>query len=66
MPEAQIPIMLMTPNKSMMEEKSKVKAHPQWQPYAFDCQEFSITPEQEKESEYCQFRRWLISKVSNA
>lgn len=65
MPEAQIPIMIMTPNKSsMLLEKSKIKQHPAWEPYAFENLSFELTPEQEEKSEYCKFRKWLIDKVS--
>ena len=65
MPEAQIPIMIMTPSKSsMLIEKPKIKQHPQWEPYAFETMEFALTAEQEDKSEYCKFRKWLIDKVS--
>lgn len=65
MPEAQIPIMIMTPNKSnMLLEKPKFKQHPAWEPYAFETMEFTMTAEQEEKSEYCKFRKWLIDKVS--
>jgi hypothetical protein len=63
MPEAQIPIMIMTPNKDMPSmEKQKIKAHPNWQPYAFDCVECSISPEKEAANEYAKYRKWLIQK----
>lgn len=63
MPEAQIPVMIMTPSKDcVIGGKSKIKEHPNWQPYAFDCVEFSVSPESEKANEYTQFRRWLIKK----
>jgi len=65
MPEAQIPIIVMTPNKSMMMvEKPKHKQHPEWEPYAFPNLDFALTKEQEAKSEYCKFRKWLIDKVS--
>ena len=37
MPEAQIPVMIMTPNKDVpYMGKQMIKVHPNWQPYAFD------------------------------
>lgn len=65
MPEAQIPIIIMTPNKSMMSiEKPKITQHPQWEPYAFPELDFAMTKDQEQKSEYAKFRLWLIEKVS--
>lgn len=65
MPEAQIPIIIMTPNKSMMSlDKAKSKQHPAWEPYAFPNLDFALTTEQEQKSEYAKFRTWLIDKVS--
>lgn len=65
MPEAQIPIMIMTPNKAVIQlTKPKIKQHPEWEPYCFDNIDFYLTPEQEELSEYCKFRKWLIDKVS--
>lgn len=65
MPEAQIPIIIMTPNKSSMSiEKAKIKQHPAWEPYAFPELDFALTKEQEQKSEYAKFRQWLIEKVS--
>lgn len=61
MQEAQIPLMIMTPNKScIIFEKSKISQHPKWSPFAFECIEFFITPESEKANEYATFRKWLI------
>mmetsp|Transcript_1933 Transcript_1933/g.2783 ORF Transcript_1933/g.2783 Transcript_1933/m.2783 type:complete len:101 (+) Transcript_1933:1134-1436(+) len=63
MPEAQIPLMIMTPNHScMMAEKPKIQQHPNWQPYAFDFVEFTMTPEKEQANEYGKYRKWLIEK----
>lgn len=63
MPEAQIPIIIMTPNKSMMSiEKPKITQHPQWEPYAFPELDFAMTKDQEQKSEYAKFRLWLIEK----
>ena len=63
MPEAQIPVMIMTPNKSCVSfEKQKIKQHPNWQPYAFDCLDCSISPEKEEANEYAKYRKWLIQK----
>ena len=63
MPEAQIPVMIMTPNKSCFQiEKQKIKQHPDWQPYAFDCVECAIAPEKEEANEYAKYRKWLIKK----
>ena len=46
MPEAQIPIVIMTPNKSMMTiQKPKHKQHPAWEPLAMGNLEFKITKE---------------------
>jgi len=63
MPDAQIPLMIMTPSKScILAEKPKINEHPNWQPYAFDCLEFTTTAEQEKANEYAGYRKWLIKK----
>ena len=46
MPEAQIPIMIMTPNKAVIQlHKPKIKEHPEWEPYAFENIDFYLTPE---------------------
>mmetsp|Transcript_12749 Transcript_12749/g.21502 ORF Transcript_12749/g.21502 Transcript_12749/m.21502 type:complete len:450 (+) Transcript_12749:3-1352(+) len=63
MPEAQIPVMIMTPSISCVQiQKPKIQQHPGWEPYAFECIEFSVPPESEEKNEYCKFRRWLIKK----
>lgn len=63
MPEAQIPIMIMTPNTSCVQtQKQKIKEHPNWQPYVFDCLEFSMSEENEGKNEYAKYRKWLIQK----
>ena len=63
MPEAQIPVMIMTPKPScFLIEKQKIKQHPDWQPYAFDCMECAISPEKEEANEYAKYRKWLIQK----
>ena len=63
MPEAQIPIMIMTPNKScILLDKPKTKKHPMWQPYGFEALDFHVSEETEKDNEYAQYRKWLIQK----
>ena len=53
----------MTPSKNIFNsEKQKIKQHPNWQPFAFECLEFSVSAESEKGNEYAQYRRWLIKK----
>lgn len=43
MPDAQIPVMIMTPNKKCIQiEKLKSLQHPCWEPHVFDYMEFSI------------------------
>ena len=55
--------MIMTPSKNCVTSgKPKIKEHPNWQPFAFECVVFSVTPESEKKNEYTQYRRWLIKK----
>lgn len=51
MPEAQIPVMIMTPIKSTLAAsgKSKVAEYGQaWEPIVFDCPEYYMTAEQEQ------------------
>ena len=63
MPESQMALVIMTPSKScILSEKAKIQAHPNWQPYAFDCLEFTTTAEQDKANEYAVYRKWLIKK----
>ena len=63
MPDAQIPVMLLTPSNSCMSiEKLKVKSHPNWNPYAFDTLELSISKESEDKNEYATYRKLLIEK----
>jgi len=53
----------MTPSKDcVISGKPKIKEHPNWEPFAFECVEFSVNPESEKKNEYTQYRRWLIKK----
>lgn len=63
MPEAQIPVMIMTPNKDIISmDKQQIKIHPNWQPYAFECVDLELNKEQEASNEYAKYRKWLISK----
>lgn len=63
MPEAQIPVMIMTPNIDIINmDKQMIKVHPNWQPYAFECVDLQLNKEQEAANEYAKYRRWLISK----
>ena len=63
MPEAQIPIMIMTPNKScVLLDKPKIKQHPMWQPYGFEHLQFHVPAESEDANEYATYRKWLIQK----
>ena len=63
MPDAQIPIMIMTPAISLVAvEKLKIKQHPNWQPYSFEAVECWPDTESEDKNEYAKFRKWLIKK----
>ena len=63
MPDAQIPVIIMTPNKAVPHhEKSKVKQHPLWQPYSFDFLELNLDKQEEEKNEYAKYRKWLIKK----
>ena len=63
MPQAQIPVMIMTPSKPCVSfDKQKIKEHPQWQPYAFDTVECHLSMEKESTNEYAKYRKWLIQK----
>ena len=63
MPEAQIPVMLMTPNKDVpYMGKQLIKVHPNWQPYAFDTVDLQLNKETESANEYAKYRKWLIAK----
>jgi len=63
MPDAQIPVMILTPSKSCLTiEKAKIKEHPNWNPYAFDSLEFQVSHESESKNEYAEYRRDLIEK----
>lgn len=62
MPEVSIPLILMTPDKKIMSYmNSKVKYHPNWNPYDYKLKEFYMTPTQENEAHpYAKYRKWLI------
>lgn len=63
MPEAQIPIVIMTPNVSVLQiQKQKIQQHPHWEPYAYSLSEISIAEEVQSKNEYCKFRRWIINR----
>jgi hypothetical protein len=51
LPEASIPIMIMTPSSNVMDtEKPRRKKHPRWEPYAYKLKDFYLTPEEENET----------------
>lgn len=63
LPDAQIPVMIMTPSISCLQlNKPKIQQHPNWQPYAFDNVECRISEEAESKNEYATYRNWLIAK----
>lgn len=64
LPEASIPIMIMTPSKNVMDtEKPKRKKHPKWDPYSYKLKDFFLTPEEEHDSQpYSKYRKWLIER----
>jgi hypothetical protein len=63
MPDAQIPVMILTPNNSCMTlTKSNVQKHPNWNPYAFETLELKISDEGEYNNEYAKYRKNLIEK----
>ena len=67
MPEAQIPVMIMTPIKSTLSSSSKSQVAEMggaWEPIVFDSPELYMTAEMEAANDYARFRRWLIQKVS--
>ena len=57
--------MIMTPSKSIMSmKKGKAHQHGAWQPYEFPGLDLAVEWESENNNDYCQFRKWLISKES--
>ena len=63
MPDAQIPVMILTPYKScLLLDKAKIKQHPNWSPYAFDILEFHVSYESDSKNEYAKYRKGLIEK----
>ena len=64
MPETSIPLMMMTPDKKVINTvKSKVKYHPGWKPYDYKLKEFWLTADQENEAHpYARYRKWLIQR----
>jgi hypothetical protein len=55
--------MIMTPSKQCPDmKKQKIKEHPSWQPYAFECLECTMSSEAESYCEYAKYRKWLIQK----
>ena len=62
MPDAQIPILIMTPSVSCLADKLQIYNHPNWQPYAFECLELTNNLEEEEKNEYAKYRKWLIQK----
>lgn len=63
MPDAQIPIMIMTPEITGHDgEKLQIQKHPNWQPFAFEAIECKVDTEQEAKNEYAKYRQWLIAK----
>lgn len=61
MPDAQIPVMIMTPNKKCIQiEKLKSLQHPCWEPHMFDYMEFSIDKKEEANNETARRRMKLI------
>jgi hypothetical protein len=64
MPDAQIPVMIMTPNNSCLSatEKPNIQKHPYWNPYAFDALELEVNKKSDEANDYGKYRRWLILK----
>lgn len=63
MPDAQIPIMIMTPNNSCLSTYSmKINKHPNWQPYAFEAVDMAPNVQADAANEYAKYRRFLIQK----
>lgn len=63
MPDAQIPVMIMTPEIECINiDKKMIKKHPNWEPYAFAAMELEIDAKAEEKNEYAKFRKWLIDQ----
>lgn len=63
MKEVNIPIIIMTPNKNVMNTyKQKIKQLGGWSPYEYKQNYFYLTKEMEDYQPYSHYRKWLIGR----